>query len=112
MKTKADVANYITRCIALSGKSQKRIADEAGFETSNILSMLKTGETKVPIARIPALAKALHTDPKALFDVCLEAYQPELHGVMVSLAPSMLVTSRELAFVRLLRRGVRAGIFS
>lgn len=109
MKTKADVAHYISRCISLSGKPNKEIAREAGFDSPNILSMIKSGETKVPIARIPALAKATGTDPKVLLDICLEAYQPELHGVLADLAPSMLISRGELAVIRVLRRAVRLG---
>lgn len=48
---------------ALAGqKSQKEVALELGYQQANILSMFKTGETKVPLDRIPALARALGLD--------------------------------------------------
>jgi hypothetical protein len=40
-------------------KSQKEIAREAGFVNANMLSLLKSGASKVPFDRIPALARAL-----------------------------------------------------
>lgn len=56
------------RIRALSGaKSQKKIAREAGFANSNVLSMLKSGDTKLALDRAPALAKSLETDARLLF---------------------------------------------
>lgn len=108
MKNKADVANYLEHILAASGKTNKDIAQEIGYESPNILSMLKSGDTKVPLARIPAIAKATGTDPKVLLDLCLEAYHPELHGVLSELAPSMLISKEELQLVRFVRRVLRA----
>lgn len=45
-----------------SVKSQKEVATEMGYGQANILSMFKAGETKVPLDRIPALARALGLD--------------------------------------------------
>lgn len=104
MKTKQDVADYLTRCIEDSGKTQIQIADKAGFPAPNALSMMATGRMKIPLHRIPALAKAMGTDPRELLSHCLEAYQPALYALIAHLHPSMLVTSKELKHVRTLRR--------
>ena len=109
MKTKIDVANYVSRSIRLSGKSNVQVAAEAGFPQSNVLSMITKGNTKVPMARVPALAKAMGTDPKILLDGCLAAYNPELHRVLSALAPSMLISRGELSVIRALRHAVRSG---
>ena len=53
-------------------KSQKDIAHEAGFVNANMLSLLKSGATKVPLDRVPALAKALEVDPALLMRLALE----------------------------------------
>lgn len=109
MKTKADVANYVSRSIRVSGKTNIQIAAEAGFAHANVLSMITKGDTKVPMARIPALARAMGTDPKILLDGCLAAYHPELHRVISALAPSMLISRGELSVIRALRHAVRSG---
>ena len=57
--------------------------------------MIKKGHTLVPMARIPALATAMLIDPKILLDKCLAAYHPELHAVLSSLAPSLLISRAE-----------------
>lgn len=44
-------------------KSQIEIAAEAGFVNQNMLSMLKSGSSKLPLDRVPSLARALEFDP-------------------------------------------------
>ena len=47
-------------------KAQKEIAQEAGFLNANMLLLLKSGANKIPLDRVPALAKALEADPAYL----------------------------------------------
>lgn len=49
-------ARHLADAIELSHKTQNEIARDAGFPSANILSMMKSGETKVPVDRIPKLA--------------------------------------------------------
>jgi transcriptional regulator with XRE-family HTH domain len=53
-------------------KSQKEIAHEAGFINANMLSLLKSGANKIPLDRVPALAKALEADAAYLMRLSLE----------------------------------------
>ena len=53
-------------------KSQVEIAIEAGFVSRNMLSMLKTGSSKLPLDRVPSLARALECDPAYLLRLTLE----------------------------------------
>ena len=53
-------------------KQQNEIATEAGFTNPNMISMLKSGATKLALDRVPALARALDCDPKLLFRLALE----------------------------------------
>ena len=43
-------------------KSQRDIAVEAGFTNVNMMSLLKSGRTKMPLDRVPALATALRSN--------------------------------------------------
>ena len=45
-------------------KTQSAIASEAGFPQTNMLANIKTGANKLPLDRVPGLAKALESDPK------------------------------------------------
>lgn len=53
-------------------KTQAEIASEAGFANANMLSMLKSGKNKVPLDRVPSLAKALEDDPAYLMRLALD----------------------------------------
>lgn len=53
-------------------KTQAEIASEAGFQNANMLSMLKSGKNKVPLDRVPSLAKALEVDPAYLMRLALD----------------------------------------
>jgi transcriptional regulator with XRE-family HTH domain len=72
------IAEYLAKTIdALSSiKSQREIAAEIGYEKPNMVSMFKRGEAKVPLDKIPALAKALNVDPAFLFRLAMEQYWP------------------------------------
>ena len=104
------VATYFAALVNASPKTQDEIAKEAGFDSSNTISMIKTGRTKLPLARIPALAKALDADPKEMLAISLEAYQPELYAVLSAIAPSMLISTQELRVIHALRVAARTGI--
>lgn len=55
-------------------KSQADIAAEAGFVNPNMMSMIKSGSTRLPIDRVPALAKALEVDPRRLLQLAIEQW--------------------------------------
>ena len=54
---------YLSRLLEISDKTQRKIAEECGYANPNIISMFKKGHTKVPVERVPAMAKALGVDP-------------------------------------------------
>lgn len=53
-------------------KTQAEIASEAGFPNANMMTFLKNGRNKVPIDRVPSLAKALEVDPAFLMRLALD----------------------------------------
>ena len=53
-------------------KTQSQIAAEAGFVNPNMMVFLKNGRNKLPLDRIPSLAKALEVDPAFLMRLALE----------------------------------------
>lgn len=62
-----------TRVLELKHKkSQVEIAEEAGFVNPNMITMIKSGSTKLPLDRVPALAKALEGDPALMLRLALE----------------------------------------
>jgi len=55
-------------------KSQAQIAAEAGFTNPNMISMIKSGATRIPLDRVPALAESLDVDPARLLQLALEQW--------------------------------------
>lgn len=53
-------------------KTKAEIASEAGFPNANMMTFLKNGRNKVPIDRVPSLAKALEVDPAYLMRLALD----------------------------------------
>ena len=77
MEKKSTVAIFLNHHIQLSGKKQKQIAEEVGFNKAKVITMIKQGKTKLPIARIEAMAKSIRVDAYELLLICKEEYQSE-----------------------------------
>jgi len=76
------VADYLDYQIVICGKTQREIAEESGFPKANIITMFKTGRTKVPLERVPALADALGVSRTYLMRLVLGEDHPALLSVM------------------------------
>ena len=76
------VAALLDRQISLSGKTLHQIAKECRFPRPNVLSMIRTGQTKVHLTRIPALARSLGLNDREMFEAAMQEYQPELWTVL------------------------------
>ena len=106
-----DVAQFIAQRIQITGKSQRDIAIEAGFDSPNMVTMLKQGKTKLPIAKVGPRAKALETDPVHLLKLCLSTYCPETWEAIEPFLESAL-TEDELRLIQALRSSVGAPFLS
>jgi transcriptional regulator with XRE-family HTH domain len=76
-------AKKLTRAIDESGLTQREIAERSGFKRANIISMMKSGETRVPLNRIPALSAVLGMDERDFLIIAIEEYHPGVHEVLV-----------------------------
>ncbi|MEZ5887885.1 MAG: XRE family transcriptional regulator [Paracoccaceae bacterium] len=85
------------------GKTQAQIAQEAGFLTANMVAMLKRGASKLPLDRVPGLAKALECDERMLFNMALEQITDEGTATAIKKIFGTVVTENEVAWLGLLR---------
>jgi hypothetical protein len=83
-------------------KSQVEIAAEAGFVATNMLAMIKRGSARLPLDRVPALAKALDVDPAYIFQLTLEQHDPALARVVSDIVGAA-VTRNEVAWLEEIR---------
>ena len=102
------IAKYLAKRIeSLSGiKSQKQIAREIGYVRPNVLSMMKTGESKVPLEKVPALAEALGCDVGHLMRLGLEQYWPDKLDVIQEVF-GRVVTAHRWEIVQIFRQETR-----
>lgn len=77
MDTNCPVAQFVRERIQVTGKAQQDIAREVGFEKPNMITHIKQGRTKLPLAKICLMAVALESDPLALMKLCLSTYYPD-----------------------------------
>jgi hypothetical protein len=78
-------------------KSQIEIATEAGYVNPNMLAMIKNGSTKLPLDRVPSVAKALECDARLLFKLALEQPGGATTAVAIEAIFGTIVTRNEVA---------------
>ena len=76
---KSKTAEYIRIQIDKSSLTQKQISEAVGFNTPNLITMIKQGAIKTPIAVLPKLAEVLKVDPAKLLSIALKEYKPETY---------------------------------
>ncbi|MGX8007821.1 XRE family transcriptional regulator [Mesorhizobium sp. ORM8.1] len=79
------------------------VAEETGFASVSLLLKIREGTIKVPLDRVPGLARALECDPRKLFLLALGQYLDEQALVTIKqiIGPSM--SQNEVAWVEALR---------
>ncbi len=94
---KVSLADFIRNEIDNSDLSQKEIAQMVGFNSPNIITMIKLGNSKLAINRIPRLAKALNIDPAKLLKMAYEEYDPETYEAITEiLGKPITVVERDI----------------
>ena len=70
--------------------TQRELSLAMGFTTPNMLSMLRTGDAKVPFIKIPVIAAVLDIDPALLFRFHLREQWPEFEEVVFEIFGGVL----------------------
>ncbi len=93
--TTNNVAQFLKQALAASGKTQREIARELGYENSNVITMFKQGLTKVPLTKAGSMAKALGVDPVFFFKLLLSEYAPETLTAIEEFFDTCFLTKNE-----------------
>lgn len=86
-----------------SRKSQGEVARQAGFPNPNVISMLKSGASKLPLDRVLPLAEALETDPRHLLVLALEQIAGSTASRAIEEIIGTVVSRNELAWLEEIR---------
>jgi len=84
-------------------KTQAEIAEQAGFINPNMIAMLKSGATKLPLDRVPSLAAALECDPRLLFNLALDQLGGDTTARAIEEIFGVVVTKNEAAWINEIR---------
>lgn len=85
-------------------KTQSLISSEAGFAQHTMLTNIKVGSSKLPLDRVPALAKALECDPALLFTMAIEQLGGETTELAIRKIFGTIVTENEAAWLEEIRK--------
>jgi len=72
LTTPTRLSSLVFRRLVELNISQKEVAEKVGFKNQNMITMIKNGDAKLALDRVPAMAKALDIDPVYLFRLALE----------------------------------------
>lgn len=106
LKERVSVAKFIGQQLALSEKSQKEIAAAIGYDRPNFITMIKNGQSKLPIHRVPALARELGIDPLFFMRLVMSEYMPEVWDTVEEVlegAEKLTITPEEIKIIKIIR---------
>ena len=86
------------------GMKNLEFAAALGYESQNVVAMIRKGSMALPLNRIGAAAKALGVNKVVLLKKALEERQPELLEALEDLIGNSLVTDNELALLAMIRK--------
>lgn len=100
-----ELARFLDKRISqLRGKrTQREVASLAGFASPPMLAMIKSGASKCPIDRVPALAEALEVDPRYLLRLALLQAWGDTAARTIDDVVGTVLSRNEEAWVRELR---------
>lgn len=84
-------------------KTQTAIAMEAGFKQATMLANLKAGTSRLPLDRVPALAKALECDPARLFQLAFEQFDGHTTETAIKQIFGAIVSQNEATWLEEIR---------
>lgn len=97
------MAQWITGAISRSGISQKDLAKQMGYPNPNVITMFKSGQTKLPIYKVPSAARAMGEDPAVATMNALREYLPEVAQVIQDELTQLSLTEGEVKIINFLR---------
>ncbi len=78
LRIEPTVAEFVSAQLEICGKTQFEVALACGLERPQMISMIKSGRSRIPRERIKDLARALNVDPLNFGLKVMREYHPEL----------------------------------
>lgn len=102
-KTSINLQTYFSSLVDLSDLRQSEMAEMAGYNSKNIIAMIKRGDVKLPMSKVGIFAKILHADPAHLMRLALMEYMPETWEIVEETLGSTLLSQSEQNLIAQIR---------
>lgn len=109
--TSTTLISQLEAAQATHGLTDQQLCDVLGFERQITLTLIKAGTMKMPLTKIPALARVLKLDAVGLMRVALSESDPDLSAVIDEVYDPMRLSAAEVNLITHLRKlsGGQAG---
>ncbi len=109
--TSTTLVGQLEAAQATQGLTDQQLCEELGFERQITLTLIKAGTMKMPLTKIPALARVLKLDAAELMRVALSESDPELSAAIEEVYDPMRLSATEVNLITHLRKlsGDQAG---
>ena len=91
--------------------TNEQLASELGYTRPNIISMWRTGRTRIPLEKLPALAKLLKFELTALLPLWIEQYTGSAGQVELKRAVARLASEDEAVMLEQFRKATKGRRF-
>lgn len=99
----ASLVNQIEARQAELGVTDQQLCDALGYEKAVVLTLIKRGNIKMPLNKIPALAAALELDPAELLRAAIRESDPALGQIIEEVFNPLRLTATEVNLIKNLR---------
>lgn len=83
-------------------KTNEELAGEMGYARANIISMWRTGKSRIPLERLPDLSRLLNVSLAELLPMWMEQYAPQMRVEIAQLF-TRLVSKNEWEVIQAMR---------
>jgi predicted XRE-type DNA-binding protein len=104
-KIQSKTAMIFEAMVDASGMKQREIAERLGYDKPNIITMMKQGLTKIPIYKIPKIAKLFNIDAAELLKTAMMEYEPDKYMAIVEILGDP-ITGYERQLLQVIREEV------
>jgi hypothetical protein len=98
------IADLVDRHQAALELTDLQLANAIGYDRGLVVLMIKNRSMRLPINKVPALAKALQLDPVIVLRVALTEQSPELLVTLEEIFDPLRLTSAETNLIGHVRR--------
>lgn len=94
-KSAIPMKEFIVRRQEEAGLSNAELAQMTGYDSVNVIAMLRNGNMAFPLNKVKVFAKALGVDPVFMLQRALEARNPELLDVIQEILGRQMVSENQ-----------------